>query len=503
MSARGGGTSGGIAEGAAERPGIRPGERRKPATPIIAPMMVGGLVADQLRAEDVAAGEGAAARQRRLESLLATIRLSRRVSTQPVTEHAAVVVFDTAIVHGGRVSDLRVSAHPGLFAAGDHLIDCDVVVDDLTISGSFHVAVGTADAEPARWTVVRSGVVGGLELLPYELAAQLPTSFELPSLAGASLRRAVRRVHSNSALAGAQLLSEHRGLVRSVVNRYRSVVAGEDASLDLKDLMIVGDHQLLDVAERYFCDPNRLPPRDVAWSKIVQRAVGNAVRAEIARVTGISVEFRQLLAWFHSRPADREAPVEEVALRMAHAAGVTRLLAQRSTYDRAAGAALLDEMLRDGRAGYVAPGRDASAQRRTLHRAGVFVVSPRSSLAEIRRAQEFNGPSQLAIQISDDNGATVTDETILAQAESGFEETEHRDCLRRTIEGSGLSNIEALVWLHRSGALDPSGHGTELPEIADDLGLDGRSEARAALRRARRKLDAWSASGHSRLTLAG
>ena len=32
------------------------------------------------------------------------------------------------------------------------------------------------------------------------------------------------------------------------------------------------------------------------------------------------------------------------------------------------------------------------------------------------------------------------------------------------------------------------GPADELPEIADDLGLDGRAEARAALRRAWRKL---------------
>ncbi len=121
----------------------------------------------------------------------------------------------------------------------------------------------------------------------------------------------------------------------------------------------------------------------------------------------------------------------------------------------------------------------------------------------MRRAQEFSGPAQLVVQVADDQGGSSTDETILARFEPGFEETESRDCLRRTIEGSGLSQIEALVWLHRSGALDPTGHGTELPEIADDLGLDGRSEARAALRRARRKLDAWSAGPGVRLLVAG
>ncbi len=448
------------------------------------------------------AAETGEARQRRLETLLATIRLSRRIATQTVLEHSAVVEFPATIVLGGRVVDLRLSEVPGLFARGTHRIECEAVLEQHVVSGTFSIEVGGTVVEAASWTVVSRGEVGGLELLPNEIIGQLPRSAIVPALSGASLRRAVRRVHSNAALAGAQLLTEHRGLVRSVVNRYRSVVAGEDASIDLSDLMLVGDHQLLDVAERYFCDPERQPPRDVAWSKIVQRAVGNAVRAEIARVTGISVEFRQLLAWFHSHPTDRDAPAEDVAYRMAHAAGVTRLLAQRASFDRAAGAALLDEMLSDGRAAYVAHGRDAGSERRSLRRSGAFVISPRSSLAEIQRAQEFAGPAQLAIQISDESGATVTDETVLARSELGFEETESRDCLRRTIEESGLSNIEALVWLHRSGALDPSGHGTELPEIADDLGLDGRSEARAALRRARRKLDAWS-SGPGRLGIAG
>ncbi len=479
-----------------------------PAT-VVTPMLVGERVAAGLRAglrpageRDASTGEGAFARQRRLEDLLATIRLSRRVAMQQADDHAVVVQFPTAVVHGGRVWDLRTSAQPGLFPTGTHLVECGAVIDGYSISGTFEVAAGTSAPSPARWDVVHRGEVGGAELLPYYLAEQLACSRELACLAGASLRRAIRRVHSDAALAGAQLLDEHRGLVRSVVNRYRSVVASEDASLDIADLMLVGDHQLLEVAERYFCDPDRLPPRDVAWSKIVQRAVGNAVRAEIARVTGISVEFRQLLAWLHSHVTDRDAEPGAVAYRMAHAAGVTRLLAQRSSFDRVAGAAMLDEMLADGRAAYVEPGRDAAGRRRALRRAGVFVISPRSSLAEIRRAQEFAGPPRLAVHVAGEDGATVTDEAILAQAESGFEETEHRDCLRRTIEESGLSEIEALVWLHRSGALDPTGHGTELPEIATDLGLGGRAEARAALRRARRKLDAWTA-GHDRLMIAG
>jgi hypothetical protein len=75
--------------------------------------------------------------------------------------------------------------------------------------------------------------------------------------------------------------------------------------------------------------------------------------------------------------------------------------------------------------------------------------------------------------------------------------------IRRLIEGSGMTPVEAMVWLQRTGALDPGGHGTELPDIAADLGLQGRAEARAALRRARRKLDAWTSENFSAESLNG
>ena len=64
-------------------------------------------------------------------------------------------------------------------------------------------------------------------------------------------------------------------------------------------------------------------------------------------------------------------------------------------------------------------------------------------------------------------------------------------------KGSGMTALEAMVWLQRTGALDPGGHATELPDIAADLGLRDRAEARAALRRARRKLDAWTSGNFS------
>jgi hypothetical protein len=44
----------------------------------------------------------------------------------------------------------------------------------------------------------------------------------------------------------------------------------------------------------------------------------------------------------------------------------------------------------------------------------------------------------------------------------------------------------------RTGVLDPTGQATELPDIATELSLSGRDEARAALRRARRKLENWA-----------
>ncbi|MEZ5257715.1 MAG: hypothetical protein R2705_12715 [Ilumatobacteraceae bacterium] len=284
------------------------------------------------------------------------------------------------------------------------------------------------------------------------------------------------------------------------MNRYRSVIAGEDASIDLNDLMIVGDHQLLEVAERYFCDPDRQPPRRrVVQDRAARRRQRRAPRSLGSRAS----RWSSVSCWRGSTriptiaPATR--PTSPTAWRTRRGSPGCSL-SGRATTAPPAGVARRDAPRRSRR--LCRTGRDASSQRRALRRANVFVISPRSSLAEIQRAQDFAGPARLTIQNTDETGATVTDETLLARYETGFDETEHRDCLKRTIEESGLSQIEALVWLHRSGALDPTGHGTELPEIADDLGLEGRAEARAALRRARRKLDAWSA--HSgRMAVAG
>jgi hypothetical protein len=311
----------------------------------------------------------------------------------------------------------------------------------------------------------------------------------VPALEGPGLRVAVRRIHLAAEQARRALLEDNRGLVRTVVNRYRAVLRAEASSLELADLLVVAEHQLLDVVDRSFTAPDAPRPRDVAWSKLVQRAIGGAVRAEVARATGISVEFRQLLAWFHANPQDRHAPAIDVARRMAFAAGVTRLMAARVISSRGAAAAELDEMLERGAARYVPPVHGAGEERRRLRSAGVFVISPRSSLAEIERAQSFNGTA--ALTLDDDSSPTAGRDLRIAHIDHGYGETDTTDFLKRTIAQTGMSPIEALVWLHRSGALDPGGHGSELPDIAETLGLSGRAEARAALRRARRKLDSW------------
>ncbi|MEZ5257714.1 MAG: hypothetical protein R2705_12710 [Ilumatobacteraceae bacterium] len=125
---------------------------------------------------------------------MSAIRLSRTVAAQDVTEYAAVAEFPTTVVTKGRTWDLRVSEHPGLFAVGRHVIECQASIDQQTISGEFELVVGPGDAAPAHWTVLSGGEVGGLELLDREVVEQLPRSMSVPALAGASLRRAVRRV---------------------------------------------------------------------------------------------------------------------------------------------------------------------------------------------------------------------------------------------------------------------------------------------------------------------
>jgi hypothetical protein len=381
------------------------------------------------------------------------------------------------------------------------VVQARIVAQGMVVTGELSIVVGDDEPAPAVWSAHRSD--GTLVAVPAEIVEQLPRSMRIRQLSGAALRGAVRRAHMAAEQARAELIQSNRGLVRTVVNRYRSVVRAEATSLELDDLMIVGEHQMLDTADRFFTDPTLHPVRDVAWSKLVQRAVGNAVRTEIARATGISVEFRQLLSWFHAHPEDRSLPVEVIAQRMALSAGTTRLMAQKSLTNRTAAGRLLEDMLACGDAMYVEPARDSAARAKELRADGVFVISSRSSYAEIERARSFQGAHALTLDdtVGDDQGSETRGSRIGAD-DVRYDESDNTDVLRRTIVQTGMSPVEALVWLHRTGALDPNGQAVELPEIADELGLADRSEARAALRRARRKLDSWmvtSAAGDLRV----
>jgi hypothetical protein len=247
------------------------------------------------------------------------------------------------------------------------------------------------------------------------------------------------------------------------------------------------------VAITRYAVPASQRPDGAAWSKVVLREISNAIKTEIATVTGVSVEFRQLLSWMRAVPTDRQASSMDVARRMACAAGVTRLVEQRSVGNRREGEASLAAMLEDGRAIYIENGPGA-AQRKALARAhGVFVISPRSSLAEIERAQQHDDapfPS-LDMTVSATNDSTLG-QRLLVHNELEYDAVINAAWLGDVFSRRGLTPVEAAVWAQRTGVLDPAGRSEELPEIAARLGMAGRSEARAALRRARRKLEGVS-----------
>ncbi|MGZ4725329.1 MAG: hypothetical protein ACXV8L_14085 [Ilumatobacteraceae bacterium] len=435
----------------------------------------------------------------RREQLFAIIRMSRALGATDTDQPGAVIDFPTTIVIDGAVHDLDATATPGFFADGHHMVVVKARIGVLDVSGRLELNVGESfGVAPAQWSAVDTST--GLRTeVPADIVEALPKSVAVPSL-GRALTGTVRRAHLAAERARAELLETNRGLVRSVVNRFRGVLRAESASIDFGDLMAVGEQHLLEVVDRWFTDPSARPVRDVAWSKLVQRAIGNALRTEIARATGISVEFRQLMAWFHTHPDDRAELASVVAERMAFAAGVTRVMARLGIQDRAAGAAALEAMMASGEAVYVSPGREAAGTSRRLRTSGIFVVASRSSLAEIERAQRFNGTAAMVLDGDDDQHDRGTH---LSVRDEGFDRADGIDMVRRVIEGSGMTPLEAMVWLQRTGALDPGGHATELPDIAADLGLDGRNEARAALRRARRKLDSWTAENFSAESLNG
>jgi len=314
---------------------------------------------------------------------------------------------------------------------------------------------------------------------------QLPRSVETPVQHTVG---AMRRTQLAAERARAELIDANRGLLVSVVKRFRGVSRTEGSIIEPGDLMVVAEQQLLEVADRWFTDPEHAPNRDVAWSKLVQRAVGNAIRSEIARATGISVEFRHLLGWFHTHADDRRLPAVEIARRMAMHAGATRLMATHGLRSRAQAALLLEGMLERGEAQYVAPGREATSIAKRLREEGVFVVSSRSSIAEIDRARTFRGSASITLDGDDDQPRA----DLTAVHDRGHEHAETLDAVRSVIVATGMTEIEALVWVLRTGVLDPTGQASELPDIATELCLSGRDEARAALRRARRKLENWA-----------
>jgi hypothetical protein len=421
----------------------------------------------------------------RREQLFGAIRLARVLDQIEWWGHGAVVDFPTSIVVDTQVFDLEITARPGVFPEGHHSITVRGLIGDHDLTGRFEINVGPGfGVAPAAW-VVQDLRTGQYVDVPAAWRDQLPRSVETPVQ---HVIGAMRRTQLAAERARAELIEANRGLLVTVVKRFRGVSRTEGSIIEPGDLMVVAEQQLLEVADRWFTDPEQPPTRDVAWSKLVQRAVGNAIRSEIARATGISVEFRHLLGWFHTHADDRRLSAEAIAQRMAMHAGATRLMATHGLRSRAQAALLLEGMLERGEAQYVAPGRDAASISKRLREEGVFVVSSRSSIAEIERARHFRGAASITLDGDDDQPRA----DLTAVHDRGHEHTETLDAVRSVIVATGMTEIEALVWVLRTGVLDPTGQASELPDIATELSLSGRDEARAALRRARRKLENWA-----------
>jgi hypothetical protein len=417
------------------------------------------------------------------ERLFAAIRLARTLTIDPPAGAGAVVSFPTVVVVDGQAHDLHTTALPGWFETGDHTVAVQGAAGPYEISGRFEICVGDAlPSTPPAWQV-KDVETGCFVDVPAEVRVQLPTSIDVPVQ---PMIGALRRAHLAAERARAELIATNRGLLITVVRRFRGVTRQEAGVIEEGDLMMVAEQQLLEVVERWFTDPVVAPNRAVAFSKLVQRAVGNALRSEIARATGISVEFRNLLSWFHRSPDDRQLHPAEVAYRMAFDAGVTRLMSARNMRSRTEATQQLRQMLELGEASYVAPGRDASEVSRTLRSNGVFVISSRSSIAEIERARSFAGRELLHL---DDESKASSNAGLLRDDDDAMERHDVLDAVRSVIAAAGLTELEAAVWVLRTGVVDPTGHMTELPDIASELALSGRAEARAALRRARRKLE--------------
>jgi hypothetical protein len=435
-----------------------------------------------------------------VESIFTRMRAAAAATSADARRGEGGVHVFSPVVIEGRAWPAEVSHEPGLFAPGLTWVDYCVRVGNPTgsrtewnveVQGRFCVVVGddpTTQVPEAEWRVRTNGACAPCPLHTYRWADQLPSSAFVPNVSGVRLTRAIGRLVYDGEEARADLIRSQRGLVCRVVEQYRRRLALDTAAADGDDLVQVGLQRLLELAMRRYAAPAGRRPTTAAWSKVALREVANAVKAEIASVTGMSVEFRQLLTWFRTHPADRDAPAADVAFRMAHAAGVTRLLQARRAPGRDGAERLLDAMLADGSALYVAPGADPSLKA-AASAAGRFVIAPRSSLVEIERAQRHNeqpAPS-LDAPMSSADGSPTMGEQWLVDLTHAYGEVEARSFLSTSLSARGVTPTEAAVWLARTGAL--GGGPDELPEIADDLGLSGRAEARAALRRAWRKLE--------------
>ncbi len=430
-----------------------------------------------------------------LEHVFSRMRTAIAVRAAGRPAEAGIVRFPAAVVTR-RAWAAEVSHEPGLFPVGRTWVAYRVRVgaDDgvrngwsVEAEGRFCIVVGddgTVDVPSAEWRF-RDSDGDDIDPIDVPWRYQLPRSVLVPRLSGPRLQRSINRLLYDGESARSDLIATQRGLVHKVVAQYRRHLEAEACALDVEDLEQVGLQRILELAERRYAGAAEDRPQTAAWSKVAMREVGNAVKAEIAAVTGISVEFRQLLTWFRMHPHDRNRLTADVAADMAFAAGVTRLVQAHRAVDRIAGAALLEAMLADGRASYIGPGDDQAAKA-AARAAGQFVVAPRSSLAEIERAQRHSDQPPLTLdgRAGSESDTTMAD-LVLVDNDRGFAHVDVDLFLERLFADAGLTQLEADVWSARTGV---HGVADELPEIAADLGLDGRAEARAALRRAWRKL---------------
>jgi hypothetical protein len=422
-----------------------------------------------------------AERLRDLEGLFARMRAAASVrgNGEATRAEGGLHLFATSITNR-RAWAADVTHEPGVFPVGETWVGFRVRVGADTgtratwtteVEGRFAIVVtddGNTDVPAAMWTArTFDGEIIDARDVPWY--GQLPRSVLVPKLAGPRLARAIGRVVYDGEEARSELLRTQRGLVHKIVSQYRRQL-----------------EQLLELASRRYAAPASQRPTTAAWSKVAMREVGNAIKAEIASVTGISIEFRQLISWFRTHPGDRARDAVDVSRDMAIEAGITRLIQAHLAPGREGGARLLDEMLADGRAIYVPAGADTSIKV-NARAEGLFVVSPRSSLAEIERAQRHADVPGVSLDAAVHAGSdtTVADLWLVDVGEE-YEEVDVRLFLHASLADRGLSDLEAAVWCARTGALSTA---DELPEIANDLGLEGRAEARAALRRAWRKLD--------------